>query len=325
MESGNQKTNLNIAIGVAAAFFILAVVFGVLYMRSNSKGNKLEAKNSEVEQLKAELEKDYYQALSDLEEMRGSNEELNNLIEKQQGELTAQKTRIDKLLRDNRNLGSARKQIKDLNAKAQEYLAQINQLTQENELLTAENAELSETKQVLETSLRQTQQAADSLGSVSSQLASEKEELEATKEQLAKKVNIASVVKVNSVDVKGLKIRSNGKTTEKRNADNIDQIQVCFNTTENDVTVPGAELYFIRIVDPNGVTLSIESLGSGTFQNNADGQTYPYTRTAEIAYDNDVQQVCSIWAPGQAFSAGDYTIEVYNKGYLAGSSSFELK
>jgi myosin heavy subunit len=293
--------------------------------KPTKKEIRSKQKNTEVEQLKAELEKDYYQALSDLEEMRGSNEELNALIEKQKEELTTQKTQIDKLLRDNRNLGSARAQMKDLNAKAQQYLAEINQLRQENEELIATNSQLSEVNQQLDSSLVQTREQADSLNAIKARLETQKAELQQTTEQLSKKVNIASVVKVNNLEATGLKVRGNGKTVTKKAADNIDQIQVCFNTTENDVAPVGTELFFVRIINPDGVTLAIETLGSGEFQNNASGQAVLYTRTAEIAYEKDVQQVCTVWAPGQAFDAGSYTVEVYNKGYLAGSTSFELR
>lgn len=323
--NANQKTYLTVAIIAAALFFILAVVFGVFWSKSNSKANSAEAKTVEVEQLKVELEKDYYQALSDLEEMRGSNEELNSLIERQKEELESQKTQIDKMLRDSRNLRSARKQIKELNEKAQQYLAELNQLREENQMLTAEKAQLTEEKQALETSLGETQATAEQLSSEKAQLESQKQELEQTTQRLSEKVNVASVVKVNSVEVTGLKLRDNGKAVKKKAAKNIDQLQVCFNTTVNDVTNPGAELFFVRIINPSGETLSIETLGSGVFQNNADGATYRYTRTAEINYDNDIQQVCTVWAPGQAFDEGNYTVEVYNKGYLAGSSTIELR
>ena len=323
--NANQKTYLNAAIAAAAVFFILAVVMGVMWGKAKSKGNTLEAKNTEIEQLKAELEKDYYQALSDLEEMRGSNEELNTLIEKQKEELTAQKDKIDKLLRDSRNLKSARAEIKDLNSKAQQYLAEINQLREENELLLANNSQLTEEKQVLETSLMETKQTAEMLSSEKSQLENKAQQLEQTTQRLSEKVNVASVVKVTDLEVTGLKVRDSGNSTKKRSAKNIDQLQVCFNTTSNDVTNTGNELFFVRIINPDGVTLAIETLGSGEFRNNATGEAYLYTRTAEIAYENDVQQVCTIWAPGQAFDAGNYKLEVFNKGYLAGSSSFELK
>lgn len=320
-----QKTYLNAAIAAAAVFFVLALVFGFFWMKSNKKGNTLEAKNAEVEQLKAELEKDYYQALSDLEEMRGSNEELNALIETQKEELSSQKAQIDKLLRDNRNLASARRQMADLNAKAQQYLAEINQLRQENEQLVAQTNQLAEEKQILETSLQETRETAQELSSAKSQLETQKQQLEQTTQRLAEKVNIASVIKVEALEVTGLKVRDNGRTTTKRAARNVDQLQICFNTTENEVAPAGEELFFIRIINPNGETQSIEALGSGVFQNNESGESYRYTRTAAVAYENAMEEVCVNWAPGQEFQEGEYKVEVYNKGYLSGASTFELR
>jgi len=321
----SQKKYLNAAVGAAVLFFLLAVVLGILYFQANRKSDRIDAQNTEIEQLKAELEKDYYQALSDLEEMRGSNTELNALIEKQKEDLGSQKAQIDRLLRDNRNLNTARAQLKDLNAKAQQYLAEINQLRQENEQLIATNSQLAEVNEQLESSLTQTREEAEALNAAKARLENQKAQLQQTTEQLSKKVNIASVVKVDALEVTGLKVRSNGSTTPKKVAKNIDQIEVCFNTTANEVAPVGNELFFIRIINPDGVTLSIETLGSGQFKNNATGDPMLYTRTAEIPYEKDAQQVCSLWAPGQTFMEGTYQVEVYNKGYLAGSTSFELR
>ena len=88
----NSKQKL-IAVSAVIIFLLLATVIG-LAVRLNNVGNTkaaLSTQLDESEQLKAELEKQYYEALSELEEMRGSNEELNALIESQKEELKTQK------------------------------------------------------------------------------------------------------------------------------------------------------------------------------------------------------------------------------------------
>ena len=320
--SQNFKIGAIIAIALLA---IVAVTFLVLWRNSAGESEKLGYELNESEQLKAELEKQYYEALSELEELRGSNEELNALIESQKDELKASKDRIDALLRDSRNLAAARKEVKNLTAQAEQYLAEINQLRAENEELTVRTVELTEENSHLITNLDSAQVRNMELSSAKAALTSEKEVLEADRARLAKKVNIASVVKVNNIGVDGLKMRSSGKSVTRKTAKNIDQLQVCFKTTANQVTEPGVEQFVIRIINPLGETLAEQELGSGIFTNNASGEQIRYTQIKEVDYDRDEQNLCVVWAPNQPFQEGNYSVEIYNKGYLAGSSDFSLR
>ncbi|MEQ8706281.1 MAG: hypothetical protein RIC19_20275 [Phaeodactylibacter sp.] len=323
-DDGQQR----LKIAAIATIAVLAIVCIVLVMSLVSKNNANESLSYELnesEQLKAELEKQYYEALSEMEEMRGSNEELNALIEAQKAELKDAKGRIDVLLRDSRNLAEARKQINGLNAKVEQYLAEINQLRQENEELTERTAALSEENYALNSNLDSARVRNMELSSAKAALVSEKEAVEADRARLAKKVNIASVVKVSNVEAEGLKIRNNGKTTSRRSAKSVDQLQVCFNTVANQVAEVGVEAFMIRIINPLGETLAVESMGSGVFVNSANGEQIRYTTIKEVDYDRDEQRLCLVWAPNEAFQEGNYEIEVYNKGYLAGTTSFQLK
>lgn len=323
-DDGQQRLKIA-AIATIAVLAIVCIVLVINLVNKNNANDSLTYELDESEQLKAELEKQYYEALSELEEMRGSNEELNALIEAQKAELKDSKGRIDVLLRDSRNLAEARKQIKGLNAQVEQYVAEINQLRQENEELTERTAELSEKNYALNSNLDSARMRNMELSSARAALVSEKEAVEADRARLSKKVNIASVVKVTNVEAEGLKVRSNGKTSTRRSAKNVDQLQVCFNTTNNQVAEPGVEEFLIRIVNPLGETLAVESMGSGVFVNSANGEQIRYTTIKEVDYDRDEQRLCLVWSPNEAFQEGNYELEIYNKGYLAGTSSFQLK
>lgn len=313
------------AIVTIAVLAILCIVLVANLVSKNKANNNLTYELNESEQLKAELEKQYYEALSELEELRGSNEELNALIEQQKAELKDSKDRIDALLRDSRNLAQARKEIKGLTAQVEQYLAEINQLRQENEQLTARTAELTEENIMLTTNLDSARVRNMELSSAKTALASEKEAIEAERSFLAKKVNIASVIKVSNLEADGMKVKGSGKPVARSSAKNVDQIQVCFNTTANEVAEPGNEQFFIRIINPLGETLAIEELGSGVFTNNASGEQIRYTQVEDVDYNQSEKQVCTVWSPNQTFAEGNYKIEVYNKGYLAGSTTLRLK
>ncbi|MCB0554455.1 MAG: hypothetical protein KDD02_12965 [Phaeodactylibacter sp.] len=323
-----DKSQQQFKVGAIIAIVLLAVVaivFLALWRGAASKGDNLTYELNESEQLKAELEKQYYEALSELEELRGSNEELNALIEQQKSELKDSKDRIDALLRDSRNLGKAREQIKGLTAQVEQYLAEINQLRQENEELTVRTVQLTEENASLATNLDSTRMANQELFSAKSALASERDAIDAERSRLAKKVNIASVIKVNNLEVDGLKLKGTGKAVTRRSAKNVEQLQVCFTTSANQVAEAGSEVFLVRIINPLGETMAIENLGSGVFTNGANGEQIRFTVAEETDYKQNEQKLCSVWAPNQPFQEGNYTVEVYNKGYLAGSTSFELK
>lgn len=313
-------------IAISATLIVVLLGLSIFLFVKNQNLSKAQEMTSvkldESEQLKAELEEQYYQALSDLEEMRGSNEELNALIDSQKEELAQSKARIDGLLRNKRDLGRAREEIQKLTTQVEGYVAEINQLRAENQELTAQNVQLSDEKQTLETQLTTTIEESEATKAT---LMSQNEELSQEREQLAKKVNIASVVKVNNIEVTGHKIRNNGKKAKKTRADNIDELQVCFTLSENNVVEPNLERFFVRIVNPLGETLAIEDMGSGVIKSNDSGEQIRFTKAEEFDYDRSSAKMCSIWAPSQEFQSGPYTVEIYNKGYLAGSTTFELK
>lgn len=323
-EDGQQKLKIA-AIVTIAVLAVVCIVLVISLVNKNNANENLSSELNESEQLKAELEKQYYEALSEMEELRGSNEELNALIESQKTELKGAKERIEALLQDSRNLAQARREIRNLNAQVDQYLAEINQLRQENEELTARTAQLTEENTSLSTTLDSARIRNMELSSTKAALVSEKEAIEADRARLAKKVNIASVIKVAKIEAEGLKVRNNGKTATRRKAKNVDQLQLCFNTTANQVAEPGMERFLIRIVNPLGETMAVESMGSGVFTNNATGEQARYTMIKEVDYDQDEQRLCMVWAPSRAFQEGKYKVEIYNKGHLAGSSDFELK
>lgn len=318
--SNPQRTLLAVAAVIIIALLALNVYLWINKNKQTNENETLSEKLDETEKVRAELEKEYFQALTDLEAMKGSNEELNALIDQKEADLTRQKKQIEGLLRNKGDLAKARQQITGLNAKIEQYLAEINQLRKENESLNAENSQLSSQNQELSSTLETERQSNQELSSSQRQLLSEKQDLERTRETLSRKVTAASAIKVDGIAVLGMDVK--GKKTKR--SKNTVSLNICFNTTVNEVANSGNELFLIRLILPSGETMAIEDMGSGVFVNNASGDQVRYTRGKEMNYTNSVAKVCADWKPGQAFIGGTYKIEVYNKGYLVGSSSFEL-
>jgi len=59
---------------------------------------------------------------------------------------------------------------------------------------------------------------------------------------------------------------------------------------------------------------------------NKSGEEIRFTQMKELDYGNEDVQSCLVWAPTNAsFMKGEYTVEVYNKNYPAGTGTFKLK
>ena len=328
--SVRKDDNSKYRIIAIASVIILALLAANIFLlvgfnKKSSENTELASKFEETEQLKAELETQYYDAISELEEMRGTNEELNALIDQQKEELTQKKDQIEKLLAKQGNVNKARKEINRLTAQVEQYLNEINQLKAENEELSTKNSLLSEENQTLNQDLSSQRTLSEELSAAKENLESENENLSKQKEELSKTVNKASVIQLNAIDGYGLRKRKSGKAVQRKIAKNVDYLEVCFNTTVNEIAPQGTELFYIRILNPLGETMAIDELGSGVFTNSATGEQMRYTKVREIDYENDEAKYCITWSPGQGFQEGNYEVEVYNKGFLAGSSSFQLK
>ena len=324
-DNGGGSRLLPLAI-VALLALAGATIYLFMQNRSLSTENtEIASQLDNTEQLKTEVEQQYYESLTELEEMKGTNAELNEMIDAQKAEIMEAKTRIDGLLRDKRNLGAARQELADLKEQTAKYVAEIQQLREENELLAEENQNLSTTNEGLSRNLGEATAANEELSAARAALVSEKEVLLEENSSLANTVTMASVVKVDEIDVTGLRMKDSGKTARKKYAKNVDLLEVCFETTQNDVTTPGDEEFYVRIISPLGETLAVEEMGSGTIENALTKEQVRYTKVATSAYTNDVNQVCMTWDTPVQLSKGDYGVEVYNKGYLAGLGTFRLK
>lgn len=315
-----KPNNALLPILLSIGFLMLVAVAWLTYNSMNTT-RALEQKVAElqeVQKLHAELESQYNEAIAELDNLKGENQQINALIDQQKMELQSQKNQISGLLKDKRKFDAARAEIRDLKAQLANYIADIEQLQAEQEMLTQENSMLKSERDQLNTSLQAKLGENEELAVAKAQLVNEKEEL-------SKSVAIGSVVQVKTVNVTPQKVRKGGKTADQKAAKKTDQLKVCFTTVVNELVKPGTEKFFIRIINPQGETLAIEDLGSGSIINSKTGEEVRFTQMAEYDYVNDETQLCFNWKPDVPFQSGQYDVEIYNKGYLSGKGNFTLK
>lgn len=320
---GNNQKRMTTIMGVAIAALLGLCVFLLVSKYNTSKD--LDATTMELTQQKeafSELDARYNDAVAQLEQQKGINAELDAKINEQLQQLESSKNEIAGLIRDKKDYKSA---IAGLERQKNQYLAEIDDLKKQVGILTESNTQLTTQNQQLNTSLTETQTKLQEEGTAKAALISEKTQLETERTALAKKVDIASAIRVKNVTVKSVDVRNNGKEKSKSRAGKVDKLNICFTTEPNEVVPSGEETFQIRIVDPTGAPLAIESLGSGVTNDKKAESEVRFTTVASCQYDNGETNVCGAWQPGQNFAKGKYSVEIYNKGYLVGTGAFNLK
>ena len=319
-QSSQQKL---LALATVAIIALLGLSAFLIYTKIN-QDKLMKGQSSELIQqtnLKAELEKEYYQALSDLEEMRGNNSELNAMIETQKAELKTQKDKINGLISTEKDLQKAKEEI----ARLRVYVTEVENLKKQNAALRDTNSQLSSQRDELVIQVQQERVTNEELTTTTITLASEKAQLEQENQNLSQKVDIASSIKVSDISAVGYKVRSSGKEADTKSAKKIDGIKICFKTTNNVIASNGMETFFIRIINPLGEVMAIQDLGSGSLTLTNTGESIQYTQSVEVDYNNEPVPGCINWQPGTVFETGTYQVEVYNKGFQSGKASFVLK
>ncbi len=312
-----------LALATVAIIALLGLSAFLIYTKIN-QDKLIKSQSSELieeTRLKADLEKEYYQALSDLEEMRSNNSELNAMIETQKTELKSQKDKITTMIATSKDLGKAREEITRLRS----YVTEVEELKKKNAALRDTNIVLSSQRDELVIQVQQERVTNEELSTSRNTLASEKEQLQQEKEVLSRKVDIASSIKVSDISALGYKVKGSGKESDSKKANKIDGIKICFKTTNNVIASNGMESFYIRIINPLGEVMAIQDLGSGNINLSNTGESIQYTQAVELEYSNEPAPGCVNWQPGIAFETGTYQVEIYNKGFQAGKGSFVLK
>lgn len=318
----NSKRLLTMA-GIAIAVLLGLSIF--LMVSKYKTGQELDTANIELNEQKqafAELDTKYNDAVAQLEQQKGLNAQLDEKINQQLQQLEQNKSQIETLIREKRDYKSA---LARMESQKQQYLAEIDKLKAEVGILTEKNTQLSTENQNLSTSLTETQSRLSEESTAKAALISEKTQLETERQALSKKVDIASAVRVKNITVKAVDVRNSGKEKSKSRASKVDKLNICFVTEPNEVVPSGEETFYITVIDPTGATLAVESLGSGIAQDKRNEQEFRYTTTATTNYQNGESNVCGAWQPGQNFVKGKYEVKIFNKGYLVGTGSFNLK
>ena len=313
-QNENKKSGNNIHLLYLALIALLVggLVFTSLKLKKSTETIIVtEKERDDVKSLKAELDQKYAAALQDIENFKAENAGLDSLLNVKEQELQAKKAKIEALLVQVAN----NKKDKEALAQAQMLIAEM-----ENDKVT-----LQRTVDSLTTVAQQLTQDKANLTTQLTTTTQEKEDLNNQNEEMKDKIDKASILSTDNILATPIRTTKKGKEEEVKKAKDAQKLKLCFDMLQNKIAPKGPTEIAVRIISPDGSTIQIESLGSGTFTEATTGNTVPYTYTISPDFDNDTKQVCSYWNQNYNFGSGKYSIEVYQKGFLIGQSSFTMK
>jgi len=332
-----RKSKLPLILGAIVVVLLCYNAYLLMEKFKNDKAKAAFAEQAveleESKTLAAELEVNYNATIAKLDEAAAGNSELAALVEKQKAELSKSKGKIQRLINENKGtedeLVEVRRMLASFYTQRDSFLAEIAVLKQKNAKLEAQKKVLKEEKAILKEVVDEQRVIEESLRVDKTELQVEKADLvvvnRSLKEQKEEFRNMASVLKTNKVKVQSVKIRNNGEEKTVRSGKRADRIKVCFELLENTVAKPGPQTILLRIINPAGETIAIEDQGSGTFEDKQNGGETRYTASEVITYENAPTDMCMYWNDEKGFDKGEYTTELYHKGYMIGREKIVLK
>ena len=321
-----SKNNLT-AWAIVAIIALLGLNGYQWFVNQQLKQNnsQIQTELYDLEKISAELDQDYQAALASLEELRGDNQELNNLIDSQKKELASQKDKINNLIWTKRELEKAKEEMKGLRNLADQYIAETTKLREENERLLTQNTQLTAEKTDLQQKYTIEKQVNEELVQARAVLAAEKEKLAAKNERMSVKVDIAEAIKINFIEVEGYQVKDDGKLKRKSKAKDINMLRTCFLTETNIVTSAGAKKFMVRFINPLGEVLYVDNLAGGVLTDKLTNTQVRYTTSGTMEYNNEDTRGCIDWDVPYTLAKGEYEIELYNNDFMVGKGSFKLK
>lgn len=303
----NNNNAKNIAIGILAAG--LLGTWGYFLYNKNQADEKIQT--SQTQATTATTARDsvqylYNDALSRLDSITGSNNNLQGQLSDRRSEITKLQQQIKGIL-NNRNatkeeLAHARSLITQLNDRIGNLEQEVTRLTGENQQLAAANTHLTAERQTLQTNLQTTT---------------------AEKEELAKTVDVASTFSASNIQITPLHEKKNGKEKQTTTAKRVDKLVISFDV-ENRVARSGPADLYVIVTAPNGQVINDPNLGSGTLTTRADGDKQ-FTSKVTAEYEQGTRKNIQIPLKEDGFQTGDYKIEIYQNGFKIAEGVRSLK
>ena len=300
-----NKSYKNVLIGVLAAGLIAVSAFALF--TNNQTKQTAQQQDVQIEKVSAEkmdIQSSFDASLARLDSMSTVNTGLESKLTEKNNEIATAKAEIRSILNKKNatasELGRAKTLIVSLNEKISSLENDIARLRQDNQLLSNDNVVLKQEKEVLKQNLVATTEI---------------------KQNLEKKVDVASTLNASNIIITPINVKNNGKEKVSTTAKRVDKIVVNFDV-DNRIIQPGTTDVYVLVLGPDGKAINT---GSETFSTR-DAVSLAYT--AKVSVDLETAKKKNVefaFIPGTNLIQGNYTVQIYQNGFLIGQSTKELK
>ena len=295
----------NAVIGVLAAGLI--AVSGYLIYAKNDSSKTIQQQETTIAKVadeKSDVQANFDASLARLDSMSTVNTGLEGKLTERNNEIAKVKSEIRSILNKKNataaELGRAKTLIASLNEKITTMEADIAQLKQDNQLLTNDNVVLKQDKETLTKDLVATNEV---------------------KQILEKKVDIASTLNASNIVITPINVKNNGKEKVSTTAKRVDKFLVSFDV-DNRIIQTGTTDVYVVVLGPDGKAINT---GAETFTTREE-VALPFT--AKMPVDLETAKKKNVefaFVPGANFVQGNYTVQIYQNGFLIGQGIRELK
>lgn len=306
----NQKSNKTIYLILIGLLLLTNVIVGYFLVNKNNINTELEKANTTVNTQYNELQIQYNQTISELNDVKGINAQMDSVIALRESELIDKKSQIETLLKKGNlsqaEISKAKTLIAELKNENKKVMDELAALKEENQGLKTQNTTLS-------TNLENEIKAKEELSAA-------KGKLEETNKYLNSKYDLGSLLQTNNLLAVGVRVKDSGKEVETNKIKKMQKLRICYETGVNNIIDKGNVDHLIRILAPNGVTITNNE--SGTFKG-TDGTEVKYSKKITFEYNNLNSKKCIYWE-GNNYTPGVHVVEIYQGSHKIGTTKFEL-
>ena len=309
-----RKNYKNAIIGVLAAGLI--GVGGYMVYDKNNSGQLIQHQQTEITKVtdeKGDIQKNFNESLAKLDEMKTTNSGLESKLTEKNNEITKVKSEIRSILNKKNataaELARAKSLITKLNGKIASMEEDIAKLTNENQSLTTDKVALTADKvQLTQDKDKLTQDLATTT---------------TVKENLAKKVDVASTLNASNISIVPLKVRNNGKEKVTSTAKHVDKLKITFDV-DNRIAEPGKTDVYVVVIGPDGKPVMMDQSAPATFTTREEGDK-SFTAKLPVDIETAKRKTVEFNLTSKDFQQGNYTIQIYQNGFKIGEGTRELK
>jgi hypothetical protein len=306
MDQNNQSGGNRVYLAIIFVLLLLNIGVGWMLYQEKKQNTQLTEKNTSLDNQYNTLKTDFAAQSQSLEEFKGKNAELDQIIQDRQAQIEKQVAEIDRLKRAGKLDKAAVAKYKDMVARLE---ADNRLLADRVAQLSKENADLSQIREQLTQDLSEEKANTSRLSEQNTALSS--------------KVELGKLLQTNRLKVSGILVRNSGKEVETNKLKRTQKLKISWETGDNKVLDPGPVSLYVRIINPRGETISVADQGSGTFQPQDSPSPMQYSRKADIDFQGTNKSVNVYW--GQNLTdKGTYSVEIYQGGYKIGEGSCVL-